>query len=38
MEIIIFLVFCFLWMIGLTLLAEFFFYEEEQRFKDRSYF
>ncbi len=30
--IIVFSIFCFLWMIGFTLLAEFFFYEEEQMF------
>jgi hypothetical protein len=28
--IILFLVFCFLWLIGLSLLAEVWFYEEEQ--------
>ncbi|BAU05025.1 hypothetical protein FJSC11DRAFT_1282 [Fischerella thermalis JSC-11] len=27
-----FSILCFLWIIGLTLLAEFFFYEEEQQF------
>ncbi len=30
--IIWFLIFCFLWLIGLTLLAEVWFYEEEQEF------
>ncbi len=30
--IIVVSVLCFLWLIGLTLLAEFWFYEEEQEF------
>jgi hypothetical protein len=30
--IIVLSILCFLWIIGLTLLAEFFFYEEEQMF------
>ncbi len=32
MGIVIFLAFCFLWLIGLTLLAEMWFFEEEQMF------